>query len=80
MINFSRAELDESNAEMLNNMNNQTNVTMERDVPEEANETPDLQEIPESPHEIAQNEYPTDDEPDRKVEQKFVQELEADGG
>ena len=42
MINCSQAELDESNAEMLNNMNNQTNVTMERDVPEEANETPDL--------------------------------------
>ena len=38
MINFSRAELDESNAEMINNMNNQTNVTMERDTPEDGNE------------------------------------------
>ena len=81
MINFSRVELDESNAEMINNANNQTNVSIERDVhEEEANESHNLHEIPESPNEIVPNEYPTDDEPDTKVEQKFVQEMEADGG
>ena len=68
MINFSRVELDESNAEMINNANNQTNVSIERDVHEEAIESSNLHEIPESPNEVLPNEYPTDDEPDAKVD------------
>ena len=69
MINFSRVELNESNAEMINIANNQTNVSIEREVnEEEVNDSHNLHEIPESPNEVLPNEYPTDDEPDAKVQ------------
>ena len=71
-------ELDESSVEMLNNQNDQTNVSMERDAPEEEVPNTQLAEIPEVSNAPNMLEYPTDDEPDKKVEQKFI-DLEADG-
>ena len=57
MIDVSR--LDESNAEMINNQNDQTNITMDREAEEEPNN--ELEEIPEFGH---APDCPTDDEPD----------------
>ena len=78
MINVSHMEeneLDDSNAEMINNQNDQTNVSMEEKAEEGELRDNELVEIPE----VAQApEYPTDDEPDKKVDEKYV-DLEADG-
>ena len=78
MINVSKMELDESNAEMLIPQNENTNISMDREVPDEEVPNTELDEIPEVQNEPNMHEYPTDDEPDKKVEQKFV-DLEADG-
>ena len=73
MIDVSR--LDESNAEMLNNQNDQTNITMDREAQGDEEPINELDEIPEFGQ---APEYPTDDEPEKKEDKTHI-DLEADG-
>ena len=77
MINVSHMEvneLDDSNAEMINNQNDQTNVSIEKEAEEGEGQVNELDEIPEA----GQAPEFTDDEHDKKVDEKYV-DLEADG-